>query len=483
MKKVLLPFAVLFLIITQYTFSQNIEDDTRVKDALNLIEVWIESQLAYDQIPGISMGIVYDQNLIWSKGFGVTDLEKNTPAAPNTIYSICSISKLFTSIAVMQLRDKKLLRLDDPVSKHLPWFKIEQLYPDGPPITIEALLTHSSGLPRESDFTYWNYPDYQFPTREEMIEKLKYQKTLYPADEHYQYSNLGLTLAGEIVLQVSGKNYEEYIEENIIQPLGLTDTRTCLPEELYGGRLATGYSATTREGRRIKQPFFRCNAITPAAGFSSTVEDLARFAEWQLRLLEKGGTEILSANTLREMQRVHWLEPDWKTTRGLGFGVYRKGDINFVGHMGSCPGYGTALMIHPKTKIATIFMANALNVGTEHFSQTTYKIISPSIEAALNSPGSGKESKADFDKYIGTYTFDPWGGEAAIIHWEGGLAMVDLPSSNPLESLSKLKYIEGDTFKRIRDDGELGEEIIFIFDESGKVKSFYQHSNYWPKIK
>ncbi len=159
----------LLIILPWVVSSQSVAEDIRVKDALNLIEKWIESQSAYDQIPGISMAIVHDQNIIWRYATGYADPDKKTPTTTKTIYSICSISKLFTSIALMQLRDQGLLRLDDPVSKHLPWFNIKQVYPNSQPITIESMLTHSSGLPRESDYPYWNAPKFDFPVREKMI--------------------------------------------------------------------------------------------------------------------------------------------------------------------------------------------------------------------------------------------------------------------------------------------------------------------------
>ncbi len=480
MKKMFFNVFIVFCFLTSLNFAQS-DHNTRLDESLNLIEVWIEAQMAYEQIPGMSAGLAYKDKVIWQKAFGVTDIDKKSPTSTKTIYSICSISKLFTSIAVMQLRDKGLLRLDDPVGKHLSWFNIEQIYPDSPPITIEALLTHSSGLPRESDFPYWNAPDYPFPTREEMIKKLAEQKTLYPADKHYQYSNLALTLAGEIVAAVSGEKFEEYVEKNIIQPLELADTRTEMPKELHGSQLAIGYSSKTRNGERIEQPFFQANAITPAAGFSSTVEDLIKFGMWQTNLLENGGTEILKANTLKEMHRVHWLEPNWETSRGLGFGVYRNKDITFVGHEGSCPGYRTALMIQPDKKIVSVFMANASGVDVGKLAQTAYKIVASVLDD--NSDKAEPQMDESFKKYIGTYSYETWGGEGAIIPWQGGLALIDLPTSSPLDNLSKLKHIEKNIFKRIRDDGDLGEEIIFISDKIGKVVSFYQHSNYWKKIK
>jgi CubicO group peptidase (beta-lactamase class C family) len=476
-------FAIFIFIFPLIGFGQSITDDVRIKNALHLSEKWIEVQRAYEQIPGITMTLVYNQDVIWRYAVGYSNPEKKIPTSTHTIHSICSISKVFTSIAIMKLRDQGRLHLDDPVSKHLSWFKIEQTYPESPPITIRALLTHSSGLPRESDYPYWNAPQFEFPDRNEVIKQLSRQKTLYPADRYYQYSNLGLTLAGEIVAEVSGEDYKSYIYENIIKPLGLTDTRPIMPEDLYGTKLAIGYSAMTREGSRNKLPLFHANAITPAAGFSSTADDLALFAAWQLRLLETGNTEILEANTLREMQRVHWLTSDWETARGLGFGVYRNNDVTFVGHEGSCPGYRSAIMIQPDTKIAVICMANASGVPVGTYAQGVHQVVSKAIRKSLNYPDQGKPTDPSLLTYEGTYTFDPWGGEAAVIPWNGGLAIADFPSDTPPTELTILKHVKDNHFKRVRKDGHIGEDITFIFDDDGKVISMKQHSNYWKKIK
>jgi CubicO group peptidase (beta-lactamase class C family) len=169
------------------------------------VDLWLDAQVAYNRIPGMSAAVVHDQHLLWSRGYGFANLEKKLPASADTIYSICSISKLFTSVAVTQLRDQGKLDLDDPVKKHLPWFNIKEAYPGSGPPTIRGILTHSSGLPRESDYPYWTEPDYPFPTHEQIVEKISKQEMLYPADTYYQYSNLGLTLAGEVVAAVSGQ--------------------------------------------------------------------------------------------------------------------------------------------------------------------------------------------------------------------------------------------------------------------------------------
>jgi CubicO group peptidase (beta-lactamase class C family) len=214
----------------------------------------------------------------------------------------------------MQLRDAGKLRLGDSVNQHLDWFNIEQAHAGSGPITIESLLTHSSGLPRESDFPYWNGPDFPFPTREQLIDRLATQETLYPAQHYFQYSNLALSLAGEIIQERSGQDYGDYIKGQILEPLGLSSTRIYYPVEMRGKQLAIGYTGMHRSGMREPVDPFFTRGITAAAGFTSSVNDLASFASWQFRLLENGGKEVLDANTLREMHRVHWVDPDWETT-------------------------------------------------------------------------------------------------------------------------------------------------------------------------
>src|SRR5215510_8826761 len=158
--------SVVLLVISASVSAQSLDQNPRVKQALKLMQVWLDAQRDYQQIPGVSAAVVYDQQALWSGGFGFADLARKTPATPSTIYSICSISKLFTSIGVMQLRDEGKLRLDDPVGQHIPWFKIKRSDPQGPEITVEGLLTHASGLPRESDYPYWSGPEFNFPTRD-----------------------------------------------------------------------------------------------------------------------------------------------------------------------------------------------------------------------------------------------------------------------------------------------------------------------------
>ncbi len=452
--------------------------EEQLKDALAYVDVWLEAQQAYDALPGISVGIVKDQDLIWSKGYGYADIKKKIPATPETVYSICSITKLFTSIAIMQLYELGKLRLDDSLSTHLPDITIQQQFSDSEPITLRSLLTHSSGLPREADFPYWTGPQFKFPTHEEFLEKLPSQQTQYPASRYFQYSNLGMALLGEVIEKVSGLPYDEYIEENILKPLRLNNTTSTIPPELLGTRLATGYSSLNRQGEREVVPFYNARAITAAAGYSSTVEDLARFASWQFRLLANGGKEIIRASTLREMQRVHWVDPDFKAHWGLGFTVFNHGGAKLTGHWGACPGYRTLLLLDPEEKLGIIVMINAME-NPWRYAQQIRQIVLKGLKEKSADPAT-----VDLIPYTGLYNAQPWHGERRVVPWYGHLAVLDLPTASPLEDMDLLQHTDNDTFRRIRRDQTLGEEVRFERDpKTGKVIRMWTNSNYAARVK
>jgi CubicO group peptidase (beta-lactamase class C family) len=462
--------------------SRPLGDDQRVADAVAAWEAWIEYQLGISRVPAASIGVVHDQELLTSRGFGLANPDTGAEATPETIYSICSISKLFTSVALMQLRDEGKVRLDAPVSDYLDWFTLQDAHPNDEPITVRRLLSHSSGLPRESDFPYWSDPDFTFPTHEQIVEKLSEQETLYPASRYYQYSNLGLTLVGEIVTEVSGQGFHERVQAEILDPLGMSDTFTDIPEEEWGGRMALGHSYLQRDGSRKRLPLFQTHGIAPAAGFASTVPDLASFASWQFRLLGGDTEEILRSSTLREMQRVQWMDPDWETTRGLGFGTWKSNGHVFVGHSGGCPGYYSQFLLVPKHKLGVIVLASAIGTPVTFYAEKAADLLVPAIETATDSPDDVTERDPNLDRYVGVY--DSAWGQTAILRWKDGLAVLGLGTRNPKESLFELEKVGDHTFRRVRrDDESLGEEFFFEVDDNGTVTRFLQHSNWETKVK
>jgi len=450
-----------------------------LKYELALIESWLEAQRAYDRVPGLSAAIVHDQKLVWTGASGFASLESAREARPDTIYGICSISKLFTGIAVMQLRDQGKVTLDDPVAELLPWFNLGQSYADSPEITLRALLTHSAGLPRESDFPYWVGPDFIFPTRQQIREELGRQTTLYPADRYFQYSNLGLTLVGEIVAEKSGEEYDSYVKKHILEPLEMTDTDTGFPAGDRQARIATGYSYPGKSDVLQIMPRYDARGVTPAAGFTSTAPDLARFASWQFRVLAGKPGEVLAPNTLREMQRVQWLDWDWKVARGLAFGVYRIGDRTLVGHAGECPGFATRLFLDPQSLYAVIALTNRNRADVDGYASVLFDIIEAGGAPSTEQADSGDDG---LDAYTGSYDLQPWNGEDLVFRWKDGLAIVSLPSMQPVEDMVLLKRIEGDRFQTIRSDGQPGYELVFQRDENGRVSDLSYHALKLPKM-
>lgn len=446
-------------------------------EAFELMRVWLDAQRDYDRLPGISVAILENQEVLWADGFGCANVDEQLPFTPETIGSICSISKLFTSVAIMKLYDDGKLRLDDRIEDLLPWYNLEQAYPESGPVTVRTLLTHSSGLPRESDFPYWIGPDYPFPSRAEIMQMLPNQSTLYPSSTYFQYSNLAMTLLGEIVREVSGMPYDEYVQTYILDPLELSDTRTYMPEELWGAQLAHGWSVLQRDGTRNRENFFEADGIMAAAGFSSTVMDLARFATWQLRLLETNTPEILKPSTLRYMQNVHYTDPSWETTWGLGFSVRKADDgTHWVGHGGYCPGYQSALQIHPTSNRAYSVIINANGVSPLKYVRGVHGILS---KVTSKSAEILPEDLPDLGPFTGYYRYNQ--GERYLGSWEGRLFLITLPNDSPAASMTFYRHTEGDTFHRLRPDGSKGEPMTFHRDEQGRVSHFMLHQMHYVK--
>lgn len=442
-----------------------------VADAIRLLEAWVESQMAYRGIPGMSLGIVYDQELVWARGFGFADVEKKTPATPGTLYRIASNSKLFTSVAVLQLRDAGKLGLDDPVEKHLPWFALRGREPGEAPVTIRNLLTHTGGLPREAAFPYW--ADLRFPTRRQIEETVPGQERVYPSYAKWKYSNLGLTLAGEIVETVSGEPYDAYMRRHIFEPLGMTSSAVGVPEALRP-RLATGYGRRLPDGSRGVRPFSDLAGLDPAAGLTSSVEDLAKFASLQFRDAPQGGAQILPGRTLKEMQRVQWMSPDWKAAWGLGFEIIRQEDRTLVGHGGWVAGYQTSFMTLPQDKIAVIALTNADDgqpyPGTPvSVVDRFFKWVAPALKKAGEpAPKKGARS-SEWDAYVGTYR-SPW-ADAVVTILSDRLTLLAPLDADPVVTKRTLAEMGPRTFRTESSASfvEDGDIVVFDLDSQGKA--------------
>ncbi|MBC7187294.1 MAG: beta-lactamase family protein [Calditrichaeota bacterium] len=437
---------------------------------LSLLEKWVEELIEYYHLPGVAVGIVHDQELMYAKGFGYADLSTKTPVTPRTLFRVASITKLFTATAIMQLRDAGKLALDDPVHKYLPWFTVQGQQPGWPPVTIRQLLTHTSGLPREAAFPYWT--DHVFPTREQLIAALPSQEMVYQPDTRWKYSNLGMALLGEVVAAASGTSYAQYVEEHILRPLGMAATRVEVTTTTPG--LATGYLRYIEGRQREVAPFTDSRGLTAAANIATNIEDMARFCSLQFRYDDLSPSAVVKGSTLREMHRVHWLRPDWQSGYGLGFSVRRAGSRTLVGHGGWVAGFRSQVLFSPEERLAAIVFINAEDFNPGAIATKALELVAPAL-AAEEAPAQ-PAFDSTWVRFVGSYQ-DPTHWRTDVLILDGRLYLYGFsypPEDDPAEALVELEPVGKGRFRRSSD----GETVVFEVDRTGAVTRIKVAENY-----
>ncbi|HXH05084.1 MAG TPA: serine hydrolase domain-containing protein [Vicinamibacterales bacterium] len=320
--------------------------------------------------PGAAWGVVLDGRLAHWGATGVRDVEAGAPVDADTVFRIASMTKSFTALAVLQLRDEGRLSLDDPVERYVP--ELAGLrYPtaDSPRITIRHLLTHGAGFPEDNP---WG--DRQLARTEEDFTRMLRSGIPFsnPPGIAYEYSNYGYAILGRVVSQVSRRPYEAYLEERILRPLGLAAT-TLHPSKVPAARRARGYR--WEDGRWIEEPVLEHGAFGAMGGLLSSIRDLARYIAvfldaWPPRDEPERGP--LGRASLREMQqpwRRSGLRASVDRTRGTlelaasaygyGLGITETCDFRaLVGHSGGLPGYGSHMRWLPDYGAGIVVLSN-----------------------------------------------------------------------------------------------------------------------------
>jgi Beta-lactamase len=281
-----------------------------------------------------------------------------------------------------------------------------------------------------------------------------------------------MAVLGEVVTVAAGQPYADFVQANVLAPLKLADTRTDLPAALWGTRLAQGFST------RDPLPIFDARALAPAAGFSSTAEDLARFAAWVLRLRNQGGQDVLRAATVREMLRVQWTDPDAVETWGLGFAVWRDGSTALASHSGLCPGYLSHLVLGLDDDLAVVAMSNANdNRGMSRLTQPLRRLLMKGRRLPM-APAGGPP----LEDFAGRYSTQPIDSEHVVLPWGKDLAALWLPVAEPATAMLVLRHVAGDTFRTVRSDGSLGESFSFQRDAGGRVVGYRRWNQTWGRV-
>ena len=210
----------------------------KIKQAFAVIDSIYKRHAEENHFPGISFGLVVDGELVYKNSYGYTDISKKIPATTSSLFRIASMSKSFTCMAILKLRDEEKLNLDDPAYLYIPELK-NLKYPtaDSPPITIRHLMSHSAGFPEDNPWGDRQLADNDKDLMEFIGKQITFSN---PPGIAYEYSNLGFALQGKIITKVSGMRYQDYIKKNILEPLGMKTT-TYEYADVAPDKLAHGY--------------------------------------------------------------------------------------------------------------------------------------------------------------------------------------------------------------------------------------------------
>lgn len=329
----------------------------------------IEQRIRENHLPGLAIGIIVDGRLVYSRGFGQATLGPNGPkTTPDTVYHMASITKPFVATALMQLVEQGKLRLDDPIVKYLPYFRVND--PRYASLTIKQFVTHTSGMPDVDDYE-WNKPQYDDGSLERYVRSLKDKRLIFDPGTRFAYSNIAFEVLADVIAKVSVQTFEEYVAQHILIPVGMMHS-TLLKERTDPKTLASGYTKG-ENGFPKPIPAYPYNRPHNASSdLMSSVNDMARWAIVNLNRGEIGGKRILKASTYDLLWKPNAAlelcpesQPCRKTGASVGISWFleNKHGLNTVSHSGGDDGFGTQLILVPGRKFAMVMMTNTDSAG------------------------------------------------------------------------------------------------------------------------
>ena len=308
----------------------------------------LRCQIATAQVearsPSIAAAVIRDGEVIWADAVGLADVDRSEAATPDHQYRIGSITKSFTSVAIMQLQEEGRLDLDDRLDAHLAGVEHGAL-------PIRRLLGHASGLQREIPGDVWE--TLVFPSGSELVGLMREAELVLGPGERYHYSNLAFSLLGEVITRLTGQRYEQYISERVIEPLGLRRTTFDRAEPA-----ATPYFVDPYMDVVHPEPLVEKSGAAAAAGsLWSTAEDLTGWASF----LADPPEQVLSRASVDAMSSVQVMVDNdrWDFGYGLGLQLARVGDRVLVGHSGGMPGFLSNISVSRKEKIGSVVLASS----------------------------------------------------------------------------------------------------------------------------
>lgn len=382
----------------------------------------ITAQLHAYHIPGAVVAVVKDGQLFFAKGYGYADLDEGSPVVANqTLFRVASVSKLFTWTAVMQLYEQGELDLNADINTYLNTFQIPPTYRQ--PITLVHLMTHTPGFEERLSFYARSAADL-VPLGEFLAHNMPAR--VYPPGELSAYSNHGVALAGYIIEQVSGIPFDQYVEENILNPLEMTYStfRQPLPPEL-AANMAASYMYTSGVYRAQA---FNYIQLSPAGSMSATATDMAKFMIAHLQDGRYEDTRILQDSTAQQMHSQLFTHDPRVSGWAYGFMELNLNNQRMIWHAGSTPQFYTLLVLLPEYSVGLFVSYNSTG-GAE----ARYALLQAFLDRYYPVPAPViPQPPTDFQQRAGRYTGSYWatrGYYTTALKMANLFAQVDLTAS------------------------------------------------------
>lgn len=447
----ILIFSIFFISLPGAASAQNVSPiRVSVNDLqpnLQEIEEKLEKRRQELGIPGLSLAIVKDNQIIYLKGFGYKDYEKKVPVTPDTQFAIGSASKAFTALSVLMSQDDGKLSIDDNPKKYLPYFKINDAETDKN-ITVRDLLSHSSGLNR-TDLGWITGK----LTREEIIRVAGEAKPTAKLREKFQYQNVMFAAAGEIVAQVQKTPWEKFVADRIFKPLGMNNSNISISEMKRAKDYSFGYDYNfdTKETRRL--PMRDLTQIAPAGSINSSARDMSQWVKFMLDGGSVNGKRLVSEGAFAELTKPQ-MKISGKMNYGFGWFLQDWNGLKVVQHGGNIDGFNSLVAMIPEKNLGFVLLTNVSgsSLGSELMPIVWKNILGDQGSAA------NQTAFADAQNETGKYHFEAAGFDMEIKMRDGKLAAI-VPGQPDyiLEKVADRKYkldgAPGGFFVTFKDNG------------------------------
>lgn len=441
------------------------------------------------RMPGLAVAVALGGTPVFAAGFGLRDMEAGLPVTPDTVFGGASTTKSLTCVAILQLEEAGVLAVTDPVTRHLPEFRL----PDAAhtaAVTIHHLMTHSSGMPPLPS-RYWAQkrgmagsntpekapdwvPDHDaIDTPEALMAYIAAYgdaggfALLGPPGTHFSYGNDGYALLGAIIARVSGQPYEEYVQAHILDPAGMTHSTFSLDHlatfrdvtRLYALRGEGYISGNGGAGELFAVSQFLDAPLWSAPGrLNSTAHDFLRYLEVFRTGGTVGGARLLAPESARRMMHPHMPTNVPGEAYGYGLSVARQGGLTVVGHGGGRPGISAHVMAVPELGFTAVALGNLAGVPVaKSLHAALHGVRGLEVDAPI--PGPPEEATAhtpeSLARYVGEYRSDE-GARVVVALMEGALHATTAGSTTPLRPVRPHAFMAGEMYHRFLMDDARG---------------------------